>query len=88
MALSNGGVIGTDNDPSTGPKITSFTSSGTFTSDSGSSAAKYLVVAGGAGGVTQVAEAVVQVVLELQLTIVFLLMLLQVIQLQLELVVH
>ena len=47
MAI-NGGLIGTDNDPTTAVKITSFTSSGTFVADSPE--AEILIVAGGAGG--------------------------------------
>ena len=43
-------LIGAQYTTGSSPKITTFNSSGTFTSASGSSAAKYLVVGGGAGG--------------------------------------
>ena len=48
MALSNGGIIGTDNDPTMADKVTSFTSSGTFTP--AVSECNLLVVAGGGAG--------------------------------------
>ena len=48
MALSNGGIIGVDNDSVTSAKVTSFTSSGTF--DTSDSTANLLIVAGGGGG--------------------------------------
>ena len=49
MALSNGGIIGTDNDPTMADKVTTFNSSGTFTP--AISECNLLVVAGaGAGG--------------------------------------
>ena len=47
MAI-NGGLIGTDNDPTTAVKITSFTSSGTFVANS--TEAEILIIAAGAGG--------------------------------------
>ena len=46
--MANGGIIGTDNDPTMAVKITSFTSSGTFNGND--SACNLLVVAGGGGG--------------------------------------
>ena len=49
MALSNGGIIGIENIPVNGDKITSFTSSGTFTAVEAGTA-NLLVIAGGAGG--------------------------------------
>ena len=53
MALSNGGVIGTDNDPAAATQsaaVTTFNSSGTFTAASRTTACNLLVVAGGGSG--------------------------------------
>ena len=51
--MSNGGIIGPVNDPiafTVTASTTSFTSSGTFTSQLGQTKIDYLVVAGGGGG--------------------------------------
>ena len=49
---ANGGIIGPDNDTSTGVKVTTFTESGNFTQSPTNSPAAidYLIVAGGGGG--------------------------------------
>ena len=50
--FANGGLIGSDNDPTTGVKVTSFTSSGNFTQSPTNSGQEvdYLIIAGGGGG--------------------------------------
>jgi hypothetical protein len=54
MARSNGGIIGKTNQTSFGKcTVTSFTSSGSVTTQSGTRLAKILVVAGGGGGANQ-----------------------------------
>ena len=51
MAVSNGGIIGKDNDPVySGTVIESFTSSGNYTVNNPSTPVSYLCVAGGGGG--------------------------------------
>ena len=50
MALSNGGIIGVDNDSVTSDKTTTFTSSGTFAPAGGNVPFNTLVVAGGGSG--------------------------------------
>ena len=53
MASINGGIIGKQNNPTdetTAGTVTSFTSSGTFTTQSTTTGIEYLVVAGGGGG--------------------------------------
>ena len=50
MANSNGGIIGVDNPASFSALISTFTSSGTYSSPPSTTSVDYLVVGGGAGG--------------------------------------
>ena len=52
--MANGGLIGSDNDPTTGVRVSTFTSSGTFTQSPTNAPQEvdYLIIAGGGGGGT------------------------------------